>query len=79
MAADYYRAMATVERRLELAPLPEQPPVHTGQLVALVDALGAGTLNDGQRELVHALRSSLLALAEQVDSTTTINMRLVPG
>jgi integrase len=67
VAADYYRAMSTVERRLELVPTPEQPIAEPGQLVALVDALSSGTLNDSQRELVHALRSGILALAEQKD------------
>jgi hypothetical protein len=68
VAADYYRAMSTVERRLELVPTPEQPIAEPGQLVALVDALSSGTLNDSQRELVHALRSGILALAEQKDN-----------
>jgi len=31
----------------------------------MVDALSNGTLNDSQREFVHALRSCILALAEQ--------------
>jgi hypothetical protein len=60
--------MSTVERRLELVPTPEQPIAEPGQLVALVDALSSGTLNDSQRELVHALRSGILALAEQKDN-----------
>ena len=68
VAADYYRAMNDVERRLELVPTPEQPPAEPGQLVALVDALSSGTLNDSQRELVHALRSGILALAEQIEN-----------
>jgi hypothetical protein len=70
VAADYYRAMNDVERRLELVPNQEQPPAEPGQLVALVDALSSGTLNDSQRQLVHALRSGILALAEQKDSET---------
>lgn len=70
MAADYYRAMSNVERRLELVPNQEQPHTEPGQLVALVDALSSGTLNDSQRELVHALRSGILALAEQKDNET---------
>jgi|GEM_PF-4534871 len=58
------------ERRLELGPTPEQPHTEPGQLVALVDALSSGTLNDSQRQLVHALRSGILALAERNDSET---------
>jgi hypothetical protein len=33
----------------------------SGQLLALVDALHAGTLNDAQRETAQALRAGILA------------------
>jgi hypothetical protein len=39
-------------------------PPNSGHLLALVDALHAGTLNDPQRETVHALRAGILALAQ---------------
>jgi hypothetical protein len=45
-------------------------PSDSGQLLALVDALYAGTLNDAQRETVQALRTGILAMAEQ--ETTTL-------
>jgi hypothetical protein len=32
--------------------------------------LSNGTLNDGQRQLVHALRSGILALAERKENET---------
>ncbi len=70
VAADYYRGMNDVERRLELVPTPEQPQTEPGQLVALVDALSSGMLNDNQRQLVHGLRSGILALAEQQENET---------
>jgi hypothetical protein len=38
---------------------------RSGQLLALVDALHDGTLNEDQRETVHALRVGILALVEQ--------------
>jgi integrase/recombinase XerD len=63
VAADYYRAMATIEQQWQPATPPT--PLTTVQLVALVDALGQGTLNESQRELIHALRSALLTLAVQ--------------
>ncbi len=66
VAADYYRAMAEVEQRLQLAPTPELPLMTTGQMVALVDGLSQGTLNERQRELVYALRSGLLTLEERL-------------
>jgi integrase len=63
VAADYYRAIAEVESRFEGKRDTTIPP-DSGQLLALVDALHAGTLNDVQRETVQALRAGILALAE---------------
>ena len=62
MAADYYRAMAEIETRFEGARHESAPP-ESGQLLALGDALHAGTLNDAQRETVQALRAGILAIA----------------
>ena len=58
--------MADVEQRLQLAPTSEAPLMTTGQMVALVDGLSQGTLNERQRELVHTLRSGLLTLGERL-------------
>ncbi len=60
VAADYYRAMAEIESRFEGGENTTNPP-RSGQLLALVDALHAGTLNDAQRETVQALRAGILA------------------
>lgn len=81
VAEDYYAAMAAIEKRLEvtmtaLSPQPNEDnrngrPSSDGQpghLLALVDALDRAGLNDGQRELVCALRSGLLALTEPSQS-----------
>jgi integrase len=68
VAADYYRAMNEVERRLNLGPAADDPPPTGGQLLALVDALRDGTLNQAQRETVQALRAGILALVEQADA-----------
>jgi integrase len=67
VAADYYRAIDQVEARMELAGSTDanDGPPTGGQLLALVDALHDGTLNEDQRETVHALRLGILALAEQ--------------
>ena len=67
VAADYYRAMELIEARTELSGSthPDDPSLTSGQLLALVDALRAGTLNDAQRETVQALRQGILALVEQ--------------
>jgi integrase len=72
VAADYYQAMAAVERRLALGPAAERPLVNAGQLLALVDALGSGTLNDHQKELIHALRGGLLDLAAGMTNETPV-------
>ena len=64
VAADYYRAMDQVEARMALVDGTEDAPPTGGQLLALVDALHDGTLNEDQRETVHALRLGILALAE---------------
>jgi integrase len=65
VAADYYRAMAHIEHRLALDAEATAPVPDSGQLLALVDALQAGTLNEAQRETVQTLRAGILALAEQ--------------
>jgi integrase/recombinase XerD len=66
VAADYYRAMDEVERHLTLQEDADRPMPSVGQLLALVDSLQAGTLNEQQRETVYALRIGLLALAERI-------------
>jgi hypothetical protein len=65
VAADYYRAMAHIEHRLALDAEATAPVPDSRQLLALVDALQAGTLNEAQRETVQTLRAGILALAEQ--------------
>jgi site-specific recombinase XerD len=66
VAADYYRAMDEIERRLMLQEETNRPAPHIGQLLALVDSLQAGTLNDAQQEKVQMLRAGLLALTERM-------------
>jgi integrase len=65
LAADYYSAMAQVEGRLAL---PEDvlaaPPSHA-ELLALIDSLRTGTLNEGQTNAVRRIRIGVMALAEQ--------------
>ena len=64
VAADYYRAMARVEQQMALTDDARNEPPDSGQLLALVDALRSGTLNESQQETVRALRAGLLALTE---------------
>lgn len=73
VAADYYRAMALVEQRLQPpnTPLPAPEP---GQLIALIDSLGNGTLNENQKEVIHLLRQGVLALAEQKNGADSVDL-----
>lgn len=65
IAADYYRAMAQVEGQIKVAEdAAAEPPTH-GELLALVDSLRSGMLNDSQTETVRLLRAKLAALAER--------------
>jgi integrase len=64
VAADYYQAMLSIERRLALPEDRLKPSPTVGQLVAMVDALRRGTLSAQQIEMLMLLRSGILALAE---------------
>jgi hypothetical protein len=57
--------MAQVESRLALQEGAEAITSTSGQLLALVDSLRSGTLNDTQQETVQTLRTGILALARQ--------------
>ena len=70
VAADYYQAMEQIESRLdsvddadELSAGDELATFASGRLLALVDSLRDGTLNEKQRETVNALRTGILVLA----------------
>jgi site-specific recombinase XerD len=63
IAADYYRAIGQIENLLKV-PETGQISISTpAQLVALVDSLAGGTLNQAQRETLHTLREGILTLA----------------
>jgi hypothetical protein len=64
VAADYFQAMATVERYFALPEDNPTPPSDPAQLLALVDSLREGTLNQAQLETVRALRAGLLLLTK---------------
>jgi integrase len=74
LAADYYRAMEQVEQRLPLMAdtillrRVEASP-NVGKLLALVDSLRSGTLNESQLQQVQRLRTGLVALAESEGQT----------
>lgn len=73
VAEDYYAAMAVIEKRLEphLPPVPELAQNGNGRyengesnqpLLALVDDLADGALDEHQCQLVAELRQGILAL-----------------
>lgn len=64
VAVDYYQAMSGVERQLSLPEDRLSQPASIGQLLAMVDAIRQGTLNESQVNLVQQLRNGLMALAE---------------
>jgi hypothetical protein len=63
VASHYYLAMAQIERRMGQREASSAP--DPGLMLALVDSLHAGTLNEAQREAARALRTGILALVEQ--------------
>ena len=65
VAADYYQAMSGVEKRLALPEDKLSQPASIGQLLAMVDAIRQGTLNESQVNLVLQLRAGLMILAER--------------
>jgi site-specific recombinase XerD len=79
VAADYYAAMASVEKRLALPEDRQVEPAGAGQLLALVDSLRAGTLNPTQLEAVRALRTGLMALAERENVHQDIKVATLDG
>jgi hypothetical protein len=66
VASQYYSAMAQIEGRMGLREVDQTP--DPSLMLALVDSLHAGTLNEAQREATQALRAGILALAERVGS-----------
>jgi len=79
VAADYYQAMAMVERQLALPEDRLSQPPTVGVLVALVDSLRQGTLSPDQAETAMQLRAGLLALAEALpaEKNMTENVKVL--
>jgi hypothetical protein len=65
MDAEYYCTMLQIERQLMLPEDEMAEPLNSGQLLALVDTLRNGTLNEAQQETVRVLRAGILMLTER--------------
>jgi hypothetical protein len=63
VASHYYLAMAQIEGRMGQREAGAMP--GPGLMLALVDSLHAGTLNEAQQEAARALRTGILALVGQ--------------
>jgi hypothetical protein len=66
VAADYYRAMVDIEGQFCLPEDKNVEPMGKAELLAIVDALKYGTLNENQVELVDALRKGILAIEDKI-------------
>lgn len=75
VAADYYGAMAEIERRLALPEDRLAAPLAIGQLIALVDSLRTGALNAAQSEAVRQLRAGMVVLAEREGAAHAVNFQ----
>jgi hypothetical protein len=63
IVADYYRAMGQIEGLFEVSKDRKVSVPTPAELVALIDSLNSGTLNNRQRETLQALREGILSLA----------------
>ena len=71
LATDYYCAMAEIESRFGSQDGPNDAAPNLGQMLALLDVLRSGTLNQSQQEAVRALRAGILGLVERDAETTS--------
>lgn len=62
-AVEYYQAMEQVESRLAVVECDEVKPLNPERLLALVDSLSGSLLEEEQSEILHMLRTGILALA----------------
>ena len=65
IAADYYQAMALIEKGMDLPEDQVQHQPSHGELIALVDSLRTGTLNEAQQEAVRKLRAGIMTLSDK--------------
>jgi site-specific recombinase XerD len=77
LAADYYQAMAQVERCLTLEERGETSPPRAGDLLPLVDLLQKGETNTAQNATLQALRAGLIALVEQETNLDIANVKVL--
>ena len=62
--------MREIEARMELAENGKDRPISGGQLLALVDTLRTGALNDDQKQTVVALRTGILMFVAHGEEAT---------
>ena len=62
VAADYYRAVGQIERLLVQSDAKKALAIVPATLIAMVNSLGNGSLNQTQRETLQSLRDGILSL-----------------
>jgi hypothetical protein len=67
--------MTLVEQHMALPEDARAEPPGTGQLLALVDSLRGGTLNQVQAETVRRLRAGIVALSEKEDTIHVVKVQ----
>ena len=78
IAADYYRAMVEVERRVSFVDMPPETVPDYSELVVMLDALRQGTLNEDQLNLTQAIRDGLMALARKEQNMDDVKVLINP-
>ena len=76
LAADYFRAMNEMERRMALVEPPPTEPPSFGELIALLDSLRNGTLSAEQAGVVQAVRDGILAIARRERIVTDFKVQV---
>ena len=76
LAADYYRAMGQIERLLSQPGGISVPAPNPAELIALLDSLGSGTLNERQRQTLQAVRDGILSLVLVADRPSVLSTSL---
>lgn len=67
VATDYYRAMGQIERLFKVNPIDQVLAPNPAELIALLDSLSSGTLNEHQRQVLSKLCESILVLSNNIE------------
>ena len=74
LAADYYRAIGQIELLFSLSEDNQGSASSHAELIALLDSLGSGTLNEHQRQTLQVLREGIFSLVLVGGKQTAISV-----